>query len=497
MTETSHSSKIPPSPPSNSPEMAEPPSQQHRKPFKPAIILISSPNTDTAAFTARYRSILTKMQRDARLLLALGLADLQRILANETKADSIAGLVVTDASIMDVDDDEGKGRDDGNDSGEKNALSQVLSGIATGEYSCSSSYEQQKTQRANTDTGRKTRLGWKSVGNSESISIRPREWTVVFAFDFPSQAALQPLRFRHYMAETFRSEIGWKICGTTKAKWMLQMSERWLRKMGERVYRGNRYEIRAVFLDGVEETDKVLVVEKGKASGISESVPELGTVPRRGQSRELYSDRLGELAASASKDETDSTAGDEEVEVARGDGSWTLATSMDGAVSHPPWGQAEHLNMLAQESLREEQEGADDELVNKFDDPYEGEDEKEDEDARAGDSDSNIEQPAQRLIYVNVPEKRRKINSSGNIMSASDADSPADEDVYRSKKQKNDACIADCPVALHEIKSWAERGGQRFRVRGYVGFVGHVEDNRSMASLILGMCGVQNARPLS
>ncbi|KAF7174371.1 hypothetical protein CNMCM5623_007019 [Aspergillus felis] len=49
---------------------------------------------------------------------------------------------------------------------------------------------------------------------------------------------------------------------------------------------------------------------------------------------------------------------------------------------------------------------------------------------------------------------------------------------------------ADCPVAIHEVKTansteTEELGGS------YVAFVGHLEDSRSMASLILGICGVE------
>ncbi|KAG2026970.1 hypothetical protein GB937_000706 [Aspergillus fischeri] len=56
---------------------------------------------------------------------------------------------------------------------------------------------------------------------------------------------------------------------------------------------------------------------------------------------------------------------------------------------------------------------------------------------------------------------------------------------------------ADCPVAIHEVKpandTETEEGGGGGGGGGgsYVAFIGHLEDSRSMASLILGICGVE------
>jgi hypothetical protein len=49
---------------------------------------------------------------------------------------------------------------------------------------------------------------------------------------------------------------------------------------------------------------------------------------------------------------------------------------------------------------------------------------------------------------------------------------------------------ADCPVAIHEIKTANETGTEAGE-GSYVAFIGHLEDSRSMASLILGICGVE------
>lgn len=53
-----------------------------------------------------------------------------------------------------------------------------------------------------------------------------------------------------------------------------------------------------------------------------------------------------------------------------------------------------------------------------------------------------------------------------------------------------------CTVALHEFKNWRqnEETGKEEIICSYLGLVGHVEDNRSLASIILGMCSVVPSR---
>ncbi|KAK1142889.1 hypothetical protein N8T08_007323 [Aspergillus melleus] len=55
-----------------------------------------------------------------------------------------------------------------------------------------------------------------------------------------------------------------------------------------------------------------------------------------------------------------------------------------------------------------------------------------------------------------------------------------------------DLCCADSPIVIHEFKRTVVRddGVQEKVPCGYVGFVGHVDDSRSMSTLILGMCAV-------
>ncbi|KAI9042620.1 uncharacterized protein KD926_005226 [Aspergillus affinis] len=54
-----------------------------------------------------------------------------------------------------------------------------------------------------------------------------------------------------------------------------------------------------------------------------------------------------------------------------------------------------------------------------------------------------------------------------------------------------DLCCADSPIVIHEFKRTVVRDGVSEKMpSGYVGFVGHVDDSRSMSTLILGMCAV-------
>ncbi|KAL4946678.1 hypothetical protein BDV06DRAFT_218144 [Aspergillus oleicola] len=456
--------------------------QQHTQtnPAQPILILIFPPDTDIMAFTTRYRSILSKIQRDAELVFALGLADLKRVLADEEIIQSIAGFVVTDAAVMGIDENDG----------EMHAISRLLAEIVKGAHS----YKQ-----AVTNLGQKTRTrntGGSSNNTTKRILINHHESTVLFAFDFPAQATLHPLRFKNYMSETFGAGLRWKICGATKNEWTLGINEPGLRKMGGRVYHGNRYKMRAVFLDGVEEEDKVLVVDKGKGAAEPDNVRY--SVRLKG----IYADCLGDLPASLCGYETESTVHEgenfdsEHVKSADNDASSTLTANTDDVAFPPLRGRGGKVTLAEDlESRREECEWADDELTAESDNQEDDDDDNTDTDTASTSCTylDTEEQPNRHIIYFNVPHKHGK--SHDNAQAHSDFDS--DSGLAHDRMTRNHVGVADCAVALHEIRSWTEIDSQRFRTREYVGFVGHVDDNRSMASLILGMCGVQNARPLS
>ncbi|RDW81359.1 uncharacterized protein DSM5745_04916 [Aspergillus mulundensis] len=509
--------------------------QDGLSPRKPSVILVcpSVTTSGTSSFTTRYFSILAKMLRDAHLIFAFNVADIHRILSDEVIADSIAGFVVTDARVMGVDTGSGAGTDVGvstrgtcrdtreDQDAETVAMSNMLKDIVQGKYA----YGYEKPQEKPKVTGRKNRnrglipefpTGTNTVHGISNRRPRntPRDWTVVFAFDFPAQAACHPLRFGKYMLETFG--LGWRICGATKTKWQLCINEPCLKKMGERVYRGDKYEIRAVFLDGVVENDKVLIVKKKTEhdqkdeSQKKKQKASRCTVRERRRNEAKEHDDM-EMAERVSSDETDSTTGEEpkfrieRVEVSDRHGGWRLAADANGPFLPAPGEDVEMLTpMIRAELRREERDWADDELTtgedSDCDDKIEVDEGGCDEDDEGEDStsssssssdDDNNPNPTRntRTIYLNPDQRGQKSDSD-----ADDVQSPKKKKQKRSYKPAKR--IANCPVALHDVRSWLEKGDQRVRVYGYVGFVGHVEDNRSMASLILGMCGVRNTAPL-
>ncbi len=471
------------------------------------------------AFSARYPSILTKMQRDAHLIFARSLSDLKHILTNRVISTSIAGFIVTDAKVMGIDTDTDPATDTNSEEGSGDAdmagISKVLGGIANGTYFYSNAHALPHLSSNGAIPNRGLIPGF--AGPRRTNSPSPREWTVVFAFDFPSQAARYPLCFGKYMAETFG--VGWRMCGATKGKCALEISERGLRKMGERVYRGNKYRLRAVFLGSVDERDKVLVVAKDASVGNgglgSQGQPEVYRVDedqsgdenggggvRNMPAATTQATAVAVAAAAAAAGDTDSTAGEdgefdiEQVEVGDEGVGWTLAADSNGPTG-PSGGLGEELDMdmemINAEYHREEHDWADDELTGTEGSESPQEDEIEGASTTSSSSSDADETANKRVIYVNIPDQR------GSQEADSDDPSAAQSPNKKKKKRPTPKHVANCPVAIHEVEQLTGdrvQNSQRPRMRGYVGFAGHVEDNRSMASLILGMCAVRNTRPL-
>lgn len=195
-------------------------------------------------------------------------------------------------------------------------------------------------------------------------------------------------------------------------------------------------------------------------------------------------------------EETDSTVFDEceifRVDVHEEDGtSYTVAPDALAPAAALPGGAAEDgVDTVHPEQSWDEYDWADDELTGtEVDD--ENEDEEGDASTSSSDTDDQLLPDEKHVVYINPADHRQWPNAEDTSSSSSSTRKPS-----HAKPKLIPKRIADCPVAIHEVKSYVEKDGQRVPVRGYVGFVGHVEDNRSMASLILGMCSVRNTRPL-
>ncbi|GFF68144.1 hypothetical protein IFM60648_02498 [Aspergillus lentulus] len=81
-------------------------------------------------------------------------------------------------------------------------------------------------------------------------------------------------------------------------------------------------------------------------------------------------------------------------------------------------------------------------------------------------------------------------DEGGYLGDSEDMDEDDGDDEDEEGDEEDEQLRGDCPVAIHEVEpandtETEELGGS------YVAFVGHLEDSRSMAALILGICGVE------
>ncbi|CEL10770.1 hypothetical protein ASPCAL13884 [Aspergillus calidoustus] len=469
---------------------------------KPALILLArTPHQ----LPKTYPSIISKLQRDAHLITIPTISTshnpietLTTLLTNPTITPSIAGIIIADTSIMDAEDP------------------------------CMVKLTKTLRDLIQTLPSRPHYSHHSHSTNSNNNNHNPTTPTLLFAFDFPAQAAYRPLLFHKYISTHF--SLPWRICGATMGKVSLEIQESGLTRMGGRMYRGQGYSLRAVFLEDVPEEDKVLVVARGASvgnGGLGRSgqpgVEPLGIedAEKHGEGGQLTEGLLVGAwnQGGNAGNETDSTAGEEGVfEVSRvevGEGTdWTLARPRfdeHGEAYDLTGPEHEDTRMAEQEHCWEEYDWADDELTDTTDlDSDEEASSSSSSDDTDSDTDntgihSNSGQPGKRVIYINAPTHRcTNIISSSSSSSSSSNDpqthpQPTPQPVPKHPQRKpKPTRLANCPVAIHELQSSTtfQQGSKRVRVRGFVGFVGHVEDNRSMASLMLGMCAVRNTRPL-
>ncbi|KAL3465999.1 hypothetical protein BJX64DRAFT_34297 [Aspergillus heterothallicus] len=479
---------------------------------RPAIIILArTPHT----IPKHYPAIISKLQRDAHIITIPTTSDFHNpietvtaLLTNPTITPSIAGIIIADASIMNTEDPR------------MVEFTVALRNLI-----------QTLPPRLHHIYTRYTR--------HNHHTLTP---TLLFAFDFPSQATHQPLLFHKYISTYFG--LSWRICGATMGRVSLEIQESGLLKMGGRMYRGHGYSLRAVFLEGVQEDDKVLVVAKSASTrngGLGRSgqpgVEKLGLSQREDGAGDSIGVFVNGIRGESEKgDQTDSTAGDER-EFSIGVRRVEVGEAEDWAIARPRFDNGgreldagdDDIRMADPEPCLDEYGFADDELATTTDmDSDAGfgfEDDKSSSGSEGTDSDNGIgtndEKPTKRVIYINSPEHRRTstVSSISSSPSSNEHDkiesqattaatgsrpqrkphtSRPQRKPHTSRKKLKLTRLANCPVAIHELRSTTtvDHEGKRVRVRGYVGFVGHLEDNRSMASLILGMCAVKNTKPL-
>ncbi|KKK23409.1 hypothetical protein ARAM_007546 [Aspergillus rambellii] len=458
------------SPPSNLTRPKHSQSQKPRSqypPWKPVLILIT-PSSDILGLWARYRSILLKLHRDCHIMYAWDVDSLNALI--ELYEDDIAGVVVTDAGIM--------------QGGQCEVLSKRLAELVRAGCCCSS---------VSAGLGLKDEKGEEKRKEKEEEEEEEEHshWTVLFAFDFPAGAAHQPLRFAQYMTDVFA--LQWKISGMTVGKARLRLRRRTLRKMGPGPFLKERYAVRAVVLGMVKLADKVLVVRRGEedlkigADGGgcgfgSDSGSGVGLDRDYDRDRDRYGCGCGAECFCDLGSDSDLDAD-----------TWFTGrwVSGDFTTERTPERPAE-LEVVDEKAGEhgigggQECEWADDEWTSS-DTSTESEEEWKGSQRESGDGgdDSSLQGPTDFPLSALTRLPYRGGYALDQMTEDGSDWVPSDDEGTEADKR-----IADCPVAIHEVKTWREQDGEEVMVRGYVGFVGHVEDTRSMASLILGMCAV-------
>ncbi|GES62424.1 hypothetical protein ASPWEDRAFT_167017 [Aspergillus terreus] len=348
---------------------------------KPILLLIC-PRGQT--FWSRFRRILLKLQRDAQLVHAADLPTLDTHLATHTdEPPTIAGILITDASIM-------------NSSEPCTSLSTRLATLA-------------------------------------------HTYPVIFAFDFPTQAARRPLLFARYMRTTFG--LAWQMagCTTDRVELRLRPGVLWMAR-GRECWR-YWYEMRAVVLRGVEREDKVLVVTGVGVGGQPEDKGILGG--ERGDATSTTDDG----------DDYDDEEEQEENEDEDGDGDEDYGFEGSNASSL----ESESTGSQPGDEAAHEEDWADDEMSH-------------DEDL---------------MTTMSTADDILSTSTNYSYVLSDDGTSRVPSYIEHTVSE---AQVADSAVVFHEVADPAAQ--ETATARGYVGFVGHVEDNRSMSSIILGMCSI-------
>ena len=481
----------------------------------PAIVLVSPKGIH---FFPRYRAILRKMNRDVELYWAPNIQNLNNTIHKHSHR--IAGFIISDAAIMDPEHEE---------------LAQRVA----------------------------------------SLSRTPgREWAVVFAFDFPSQAARAPFRFNQYMEAYFG--LGWRMCGKTENKIKMKLRTLALRKVAKRAYR-TEYEFRGVFIRGVKQSDKFLVTVgefssggqpdenlleeessstavggTGDASSDGDSHIPVGRRPALNTTSHFAlppsnagahddDDTISELSQqtaadfnypdniAAPEDDENNLADDEESMFDSEEGEYmefepaqsitpahvlNLTTTTTTTNSNTP--QQHHHQQEDDEEVEQEDEEEDpspstpvSSPATHNDDPdfeFDHENESINTDTSTGGRGSPTSSVDPPPVSANLPfplppqtfNNLRRFFDANAIPTTTEGEEistpdliPHDWVLSDDEGTEADKQVADSCVVIHESRRVVPWKGRNYTTRGFVGFVGHVDDNRSVSSLILGVCGVR------
>lgn len=416
---------------------------------KPVVILV---NTEYSPdFVLRWGKVLTKMGREARLYTACNLGNLNTLI--EQFGGNIAGFVIADANIM-------------------NPCFHDLS----------------------------LRLS--------QLPGHGREWPVNFAFDFPSQAVRQPLLFSRYIDSYYG--LDWKISGQTTSKIKLAFCTDAIRVLSPRNFRWD-YEIRCVFIRNVDQDDKILVAT--------------GEFPPTGQ---RVFDGLADDENPEIEYTTESTAiefGSDDEGPAFSDSATPTPETVAAAAAPTPTTTEDGDSIFTSRASRVSTNTTDTEMSDgfffeNFGDAAIGGNEDVNgnangveivvdvvvEDGSLSDEGYGTGHEQSSVSSVDTEQEDYSGDEADDEMEDGE-DDDHDHDYYHpdvhtyttttaaaaEKEEPNDPerHIANCSAAIHAFPAANYQVGDNSPAfTGFVGFLGHVGDNRSMASVLLGMCGI-------
>lgn len=422
--------------------------------YKPSLVILA-----LAQFSyGRFKATLHKLRREVRLIFAEDEAELSHAVREESEKETLAGIVIADAEIM------------------HRARRRLATAVA------------------------------------KLLHDADNQWTVILAFDFARQAWYDISRFKRFMKRHFPT-LRWEIDRMMPFKERAVLRRPVLRKMGPRVYR-RKYNVRGVVFSRVKQSDKVVVVEQNE-NGYFDYL-----IPNRIVSWATREDPDTPSTWCASGDEVfDCQMGvvdDFEEDELKGevDGRPQSRYFSNGVdYSLPPcsdcssmpcsssnsWSSSEKvsdpftLNGMdiegedVDEDSNEEESANEDEDIDEegFNEKSVDEDEDIDEDEDVDDEDATIikDEPAHSENGIDTDIKNENKDDSHN-----DKDNWVSSDDERSVNNPRRSCT----IALHEFKNrrYGKKTGEDETLCSYLGIVGHVEDNRSLASIILGMCSV-------
>lgn len=397
---------------------------------KPSLVILSL----TGFSYGRFQATLHKLRHDARLILVTDEEELSRVVTHESNQNSLAGIIIADAEIIHP---------------ERRALAGAVASL---------------------------------LHDTEA------EWAVIFAFDFATQAWRNRQMFARFTKRHFPT-LRWEIGAMMAVKHRMVLRRRVLRKMGPRVYR-KKYRMRGAILLRVKQADKVVVVENedGRVEAImpdrtfSSSTREEpdtpSTCPGSGGEEEVFDCQMGVVDDFEEDEIRGVVDGDE------GNGGrpqrrseyWTGMDVGDEDLQTPSYSDfpsssnssSSDEDMLGTVSVNEdEQSDIDDDIEDGIEE---------------GDVDDHHHSPSHRS--QDIDNDTDHCNEKNNDYNADWV--PSDDERTTENTRRR------CTIALHEFKNWRqnEETGKDEMICSYLGFVGHAEDNRSLASIILGMCSI-------